>query len=530
VASHGEPANATDVSLDPRWLPDQQDVRSEVAVPLKVGDDLVGVLDVQSGEADAFDEEDIFILGTLADQIAVALESARLYAAQQEEAWVLNALLQVTQNIALARDLNELLEVVVRLVPLLVGVEHCVVFLRDRGNGMFRAVHGYGVPPEVLEGLRFASGEMPAFDQAVAEAQPLVLVGEEELEAVPLALQQEMGAGAMWLIPLLAGGEASGMLVLGMAQRLTILSTRQHTILAGITSQAGIAIEEARLRGAEVARQRMEQELAVARDIQRSLLPLGAPPTPGWVIETAWQAARQVGGDFYDFIALPNNRLAIVIADVSDKGVPAALFMVLARSLMRASILSHHAPAEALKQANRLLLPDNRAEMFVTVFCGVLDLKTGELRYASAGHNPPLLCRPDEVVELTARGIILGIMKKVRLEEKTIQLNPGDTLVLYTDGVTEAINDDEEQFGEERLEQVMCDHGDESLHELRQSLLDAVANFTAGRPPFDDLTLVLVRREGEEGKQQEAGSEEQEAGSEGQEAGSKQQEAGANHE
>jgi serine phosphatase RsbU (regulator of sigma subunit)/signal transduction protein with GAF and PtsI domain len=495
VASNGEPAIADDVCQDPRWLPDQTDVRSEVAVPLKVGEDLVGVLDVQSGETGAFDEEDIFILRTLADQIAVALESARLYAAQQEEAWVLNALLQVTQNIALARDLDELLEVVVRLVPLLVGVEHCVVFLRDRGAGVFRALHGYGIPREVLEDMRFAQGTMPAFDQAVDEAQPVVLVGDEELQAVPPSLQREMGEGAMWLIPLLAGGEVSGMLVLGMAHRLTILTTRQHTILAGITSQAGIALEEARLRGAEAVRQRMEQELAVAREIQRSLLPLAAPPTPGWDIAMAWQAARQVGGDFYDFISLPDNRLAIVIADVSDKGVPAALFMVLARSLVRASILSYHAPAEALKRANRLLLQDNRAEMFVTVFCGVIDLATGEMRYASAGHNPPLLCRADGIEELEARGIILGIMKEVRLEEKTVQLEPGDTLVLYTDGVTEAINQDEEQFGEERLEQVMCERSGEPLDELRRGLLTAIAEFSAGQPPFDDLTLVLVRRE-----------------------------------
>jgi len=495
VAGHGEPAIADDVSQDPRWLPDQTDVRSEVAVPLKVGDELVGVLDVQSSEVGAFDEEDIFILRTLADQIAVALENARLYVAQQEEAWVLNALLQVTQNIAQARGLNELLEVVVRLVPLLVGVEHCIVFLRDRGAGLFRAVQGYGVPPEVLAAMPLPPGTMPALDEAVATARPVVLVADEELQSIPPSLRQEMGAGAIWLIPLMAGGEVSGILVLGMEHRLAILSTRQHTILAGITNQAGIAIEEARLRGAEIARQRMEQELAVARDLQRSLLPLAPPQAPGWAIEAAWQAARQVGGDFYDFIELPENRLAIVIADVSDKGVPAALFMVLARSLVRASVLSHHAPAEALKRANRLLLPDNRAEMFVTVFCGVIDLGTGEMRYASAGHNPPLLCQAGGVTELEARGIILGIMKEVRLEERSVQIEPGDTLVLYTDGVTEAINEAEEQFGEERLEAVMCAHDGEALGELRGALLAEIEQFSAGRPPFDDLTLVLVRRE-----------------------------------
>lgn len=497
VARNGEAVMAGNVSKDPRWLPDQTDVGSEVAVPLKVGTETVGVLDVQSGDKDTFDDEDLFILRTLGDQIAVALESARLHATEQEEAWVLNALLQVAQNIAQARDLDELLEVVVRLVPLFVGVEHCVLFLRDREAGDLRALHGYGVDRADLEGLRFRSGQMPAFDQAVTEAQPVVVITKEEREALPAALQ-EMGRGSTWLFPLLAGGEVSGVLLLGMERPVTILTGRQYTILTGITNQAGIAIEEARMRRADAERQRLEQELAVAREIQRSLLPQTTPSAAGWSIQAAWQAARQVGGDFYDFISLPDKRLGVVIADVSDKGVPAALFMVLSRSLVRASALSHHSPAEALKRANRLLLADNRAEMFVTVFYGVIDLKTGEMRYASAGHNPPLLCHAgsEEVSTLESRGRILGVMEDVPIEERSVHLEVGDTLVLYTDGVTEAINQQEEQFGEERLKDLLCGIKGEELEPLCRSLLDRLSDFTAGQPQFDDLTLVLVRREG----------------------------------
>ncbi len=505
VAIHGEPANAGDVTQDRRWLPDQPDVRSEIAVPLKVGEEVVGVLDVQSGEKEAFDDEDTFILLMLADQIAVALETARLYAAQQEEAWVLNALLQVAENISQSRDLDELTEVVVRLVPLLVGVEHCLILLRDREGDAFRAVQGYGVPREDLADLRWPRGALPAFDRAVAEAQPVALA-EEELRALPAPLRDRMGSGALWLLPLLAAGEVSGMLLLGMERQAAALSPRQQTILGGITNQAGIAIEEARLRRAEAERQRLDQELAVAREIQRSLLPPAPPQAAGWSIDMAWQSARRVGGDFYDFIPLPDNHLGVVIADVSDKGVPAALFMVLSRSLVRASALNHHSPAEALKRANRLLQQDNRAEMFVTVFYGVIDLKTGEMRYASAGHNPPLLCRgAGDLVRLEARGIVLGIMRDAALEEQRIRLEPGDTLMLYTDGVTEAIDEHEEQFGEARLQETLCAHHDQPLGDLRQTLLDTIAEFTAGQPPFDDLTLVLVRREEQGDRGQRAG-------------------------
>ncbi len=497
VATHGEPVMVGDVRQDPRWLPDEADVRSEVAVALRIAEETVGVLDVQDERTDAFDEEDLFILRTLADQIAMALETARLYETQQEEAWVLNALLQVAQNIALARDLDELLEVVVRLVPLLVGVEPCILFLRDREDGSFHAIHGYGVRREDLAELHFAPGEASAFDQTVEQANPVVLVGPEEHQTIPPLLWQTTGGGTTWLFPLLVGGEVSSILLLGLEQGRTDLSSRQNTILNGITNQAGIAIEEARLRRVAAERQRLEQELSVAREIQRSMLPQTSPEVPGWSIEASWQSARQVGGDFYDFIHLADDRLGIVIADVSDKGVPAALFMVLSRSLVRASAINYESPAEALMQANRLLLESNEADMFVTVFYGVIDLRSGEMRYASAGHNPPLLCRKDPAgaENLTARGMILGVMEQVQLEERIVQLDTGAILILYTDGVTEAINTEEEEFGEERLVQFICAHPDQDLKELRQGLLSAVEEFSQGRPPFDDLTLVLVRRE-----------------------------------
>ena len=496
VARQGEPAIVGDVRQDPRWLPDQRDVASEVAVPLKVAGQVVGVLDVQNDAADAFDAEDVFILRTLADQLAMALENARLYQTQQEEAWVLNALLQVAQNIAQASDLEELQEVVVRLAPILVGAERSVLFLREREEDVLQAVRGYGIPEAPLPEMRYRPAQVPIFERAIRQAVPVTPVGPEE--DLPSPLSQALGTGGRWFYPLLAGGEVVGLLGLGLEPPAVYLSARQHTILTGLANQAGIAIEEARLRRAAAEQQRLEQELAVARELQRSLLPPSGPEVPGWSVEVAWQAARQVGGDFYDFIPLSANRLGIVIADVSDKGVPAALFMVLSRSLLRASASNHRSPAEALRHANQLLLQDNRAEMFVSVFYGVIDLDSGEMHYASAGHNPPLLCRENgEVTTLEAPGIILGVLPEVHLEERSVRMEAGDTLLLYTDGVTEAINRQEEQFGEDRLQETLRLHHGRPLAELRRALLSTLEEFTEGQPPFDDITLVLVRREAE---------------------------------
>ncbi|MGC8875192.1 MAG: GAF domain-containing protein, partial [Chloroflexia bacterium] len=496
VAEHGQPAIVGDVCRDPRWLPDQRDVRSEVAVPLEAGGRVVGILDVQSHEIDAFDEEDLFVLRTLADQIAVALENARLYQSEQEEAWVLNALLQVAENIARARDLGETLEAVVRLVPLLIGVEGCTVLLRERESGVFRAVHGYGQEWQSLQGRTFDVRQVPALERVVKNASPLGLVrGSEEARSPDLGGLPPTG-NSVWLFPLLAGGEVTSVLLVDLGKNGSQLSARQQTILSGLAHQAGIAIQGALLQQEAEARQRLEQELAVAREIQRRLLPECCPQLPGWSIDVAWEAAHEIGGDFYDFVMLPDGRLGLLVGDVSDKGVPAALFMVLSRSLVRASAVSHPSPAEVLLHVNRLLLEDSRAEMFVSAFYAVLDPRNGEMRYTSAGHNPALVVRADGATALLdAPGVILGVVPDARLEERSLRLEVGDILVLYTDGITETINRAEEEFGLERLGRIVSERRTDPLPSIRQAVLEALQQFGEGRPVFDDLTLLLLRRE-----------------------------------
>lgn len=497
TAQHGEPVVVGDVCQDERWLPDQKNVAAEVAVPLKVAGSVVGVLDVQSEERDAFDEEDQFVLQTLADLLAVALEQARLYTSQQEEAWVLNALLQVAQNIARVRGLDEMLEAVVRLVPLLVGVAHCALLLHERSSRTFQFVHGYGVGGGGLRGEQYRCDESPALEQVVRQAAPLALVGPKEQQKLPPALLEVLGQDGIWLFPLIVGGEVSGVLLLGLEAGAGYLSSRQHTILTGITHQAGIAIEEARLRQEAAARQRLEQELAMARDIQQRLLPEHPPQVPGWSIEVVWQSARQVGGDFYDFVQLPDGRLGVVIADVSDKGMPAALIMTLSRSLMQASAISHISPAEALARTNYLLLRDTQGEMFVSIFYAIINPESGQMFFASAGHNPPFLCRANggEMIPLEAQGIVLGVVEDPVLEDEVVNLEIGDTLVLYTDGVTEAVNASQEEFGEQRLCQIVCGLRTEDLGAVRRAVLASLHEFSQGLPPFDDITLVLLRRD-----------------------------------
>jgi len=265
-----------------------------------------------------------------------------------------------------------------------------------------------------------------------------------------------------------------------------------------MANQIALAIETARLHQEEVERQRLEEELAVGRKIQLSLLPESPPEVPGWEFAAAYKSARQVSGDFYDFYALPGEepRVGMVIADVVDKGVPAALFMALSRTVIRTMALSGREPAAVFKKANELILKDSRASLFLTAFYATLNPQDGHLKYANAGHNRPLWYHADtgECQELLAEGSLLAVLDRLELEEREVTLNTGDILVMYTDGVTEAMNLKREIFGEQRLRSVIEKNTEVNAQEMLDGIMEAVTQFIKDAPLSDDLTLVVVRR------------------------------------
>ncbi len=246
------------------------------------------------------------------------------------------------------------------------------------------------------------------------------------------------------------------------------------------------------------AHRKVEQELAVAWTIQSSFLPDEMPHVPGWQLSATLEPARQTSGDFYDFIPLPGGRLGLLVADVADKGTPAALFMALSRTLIRTYAVEHPAqPALALTAANRRICADTQSDLFVTVFYGVLDPASGALAYCNAGHNPPYLLRAADlgaVETLGNTGLALGVLDGDLWEEATIQMAPGDLLVLYSDGIPEAQNAAEAFFGEERLLRVLRHSQDRPAGEVQAAVLAEVRAFVGDAPQFDDLTLMILAR------------------------------------
>ena len=240
----------------------------------------------------------------------------------------------------------------------------------------------------------------------------------------------------------------------------------------------------------------LQNELNVANQMQQSILPSHFPKTAEYEVSASMEAARNVGGDFFDVIYLHAGRIGLAIADVSDKGVPAALFMMSSRTLLKGAAIGTLSPGPVLREVNNLLDEDNDAGMFVTVLYAVYDPATGELTYANGGHNSPLVVHTDgssSLLPLT-EGIALGVIPNLDFLENTVVLSPGDTVVFYTDGVTEAMDDDGQEFGTKRLFNIFADGSPNDSQEATEAVFKAVRDFVGDTPQSDDITCMTLYR------------------------------------
>jgi serine phosphatase RsbU (regulator of sigma subunit)/anti-sigma regulatory factor (Ser/Thr protein kinase) len=333
-----------------------------------------------------------------------------------------------------------------------------------------------------------------AYFQSASEA-----VDIDALELDSPALRELRAAGVKLAIPLVSQGELIGVLNLGPRLSEQDYSSDDRRLLEKLAAQAAPALRVAQLvreQKAEAAtRQRFEQELEVARLIQQNFLPRELPDLPGWQIAAYYRPAREVGGDFYDVIPLPDGRVAFVVGDVTDKGVPAALVMSATRSVLRASAGRLIEPGAVLERVNDHLCPDMPEKMFVTCLYGVLDPATGHLRFANAGHDLPYVKTADGVIELRARGMPLGLMPGMDYEEKEATLEPGDSVLLHSDGVVEAHDPERDMFGFPRLKETMA--GVAGGQELIDRVLGDLEAFTGpDAEQEDDITMVTLQRSG----------------------------------
>jgi len=242
--------------------------------------------------------------------------------------------------------------------------------------------------------------------------------------------------------------------------------------------------------------ERRKKELEIAQQIQESFLPHTIPVIKNYDLAASSIPAQEVGGDFYDFIPITDKQTGLTIGDVSGKGMPAALFMAFSRTLLRAKACRNPGVGRMIESVKNFINEDPHSNMFVTLFYSVLDNAQNTLTFVNAGHNPPLLLRKKtrDIIRLSTGGVVLGAMKGLKMNEKTIDLQAGDLLVLYTDGITEAINQQEDQFGEERLIELLKENQELSSGDLKNLIIDQVYDFASGTPQADDITIMVLRR------------------------------------
>jgi serine phosphatase RsbU (regulator of sigma subunit) len=311
------------------------------------------------------------------------------------------------------------------------------------------------------------------------------------------ALAAMREAGVVLVVPLVSSGELIGLLSLGPRLSEGGYSTDDRHLLATLAGYAAPAMRVGQLVNQQALeardRERIEQELKVAQLIQQQFLPKEVPDLPGWHVAAFYQPARTVGGDFYDFIELPDGRTMLVVGDVTDKGVPAALVMASTHALLRSSAPRLISPGQVLARINDLLCADIPAHMFVTCLALVLDPLSGHIEYANAGHDLPYIRTANGVVELRATGMPLGLMTGMEYEVKAREMAPGDCILLHSDGLAEAHNPTREMFGFPRVSE-LAGRGPSGEELIELCLTELLAFTGPDHEQEDDITLVTLQR------------------------------------
>ena len=409
----------------------------------------------------------------------------------------LATLYEITRELNSSLDLDTVLEHIMDRVIDVTGAERGFLMLRDQDDGEldFKVARGlnrndltspeFQVSTTITRKVEQTRAPLltdnAQFDDRFTRGESIMVLGLRSILCVPIMIKDRL-IGLVYVDNRLQSG---------------LFNEGHRDLLAAFASQAGIAIENARLYQVAVEKGRMEKELQMARDIQRGLLPRTLPPIPGYEIAADWRSAREVAGDFYDCFPLDGGEFGVVVADVSDKGAPAAIFMAVARSLLRGAAMLADSPEAMLRQANRTILSDTQSGMFVTVYYTILQ-PNGRIIGVNAGHNCPLLYRVRQGTHefLPRGGRPLGWFEDLPVAPLPYKLEPGDVLVIYTDGLTEAEDILGRPYGEDRLVEAVRSAGDQPAEVIMARILDSMEVFRGAAPPFDDTTLFVVRYTG----------------------------------
>ena len=404
-------------------------------------------------------------------------------------------LYEVTRTFSSSLDFDEVLNLVIDSIMEVLRAQRGFLMVADADTLQVKVARG-------MDGEQLTDGHAysTTIVSWVGETRQSLLTNnaQSDIRYVPGQSIILAGLRAILCAPMLVQDRLIGVVYVDTAMRSGNFTDADLQLLNAVARQAGVAIENARLYKVAVEKGRLDRELQMAREIQESLLPRRMPVLPGYEVAARWRSAREVAGDFYDLFMLEQSTLSLVIADVSDKGAPAALFMASARSMIRSHAFAGMSPLETLGRTNDLIQEDSDSGMFVTVYYSLLH-SDGSSIHVNAGHNPPMVySHAKREVHLMPRGgRAIGWFPDNPLQSVELQLLPGDVIVYYTDGLTDAENQMGEAFGEQRLSAALSAVAEDSADAILRYLVQQVDAFCAGAPAFDDLTLCVVRFTGD---------------------------------
>ena len=413
----------------------------------------------------------------------------------------LNALLEVSRALGAEMHLDSLLPVIIHKTTEMMDAERSSLFIYDpesdelwskvaegMGEKVIRLPAGVGIAGDVAETLETANipdaYDDPRFNP---EFDKQTNFKTKSILCMPMTTRAGELIGVIEVLNKTDGGT---------------FQESDEKLLEALCIQAGVAIVRARLTEAFLEKQRIEESLKLAADIQMGMLPSTFPAYPernDFDLFAGIIPAKEVGGDFYDFFLIDKKHLCFVIGDVSGKGIPAALFMALTKTQIKASSSRRRTPGDVLFRANNDLCHENESGMFCTLFYGIMNTETGEVTYANAGHNPPyLITNSGEPVQIESTGgIALGVMEEMEFESATFTISKGDSIFLYTDGVNEAMNEADEEYSYERLEDYLKENSTGSITDMVDRNLESVKKFAGTAPQSDDITVLALRYLGE---------------------------------
>jgi sigma-B regulation protein RsbU (phosphoserine phosphatase) len=490
AASTRIPMLVDDVRQDPRYLNAMDAVRSELAVPMVARNKLVGVIDLQSTRVKAYSDQDKALLRLIASRVAAQIDNARLYRRVERQNRTLRTLAHLSQEFSSILALDELLSKVARTIKALINYDALSLYLIDEERRVLRHRFSQRYDERVeIDNVPLGKG----ITGASAQARQPVKVDDTLQDPRYIASHPDIRSEVA--VPLMVQDRVVGVLDLE-SERVGFFSDEHVRMLSLLAPQVASSVENARLYEEIAERERrLEDDLKAARKLQRILLPRRAPEIRGLNIFVKGRAAREITGDVYDFFEYADGAAVLAFGDVSGKGAAAALYGALMSGLLRSVAPRRRGPALLMQSLNEALMERKVDAQYVALLLMLWDVNNKCFTIANAGAIPPMICRQGEIIRPQVEGVPLGLLEDREYEEICVYLEPGDTVILYSDGIEDQQGQHPEEFGRHQLARVLRELADQPVRKIAEGIFADLDRYMGHEAVFDDQTLIVIKVE-----------------------------------